>query len=574
MSITIAFMFKPGHALEEEALLLAASVRRHVQGDVALDAFCEESDMAWVDDTHRAWLDRLEVRLRPLNPEGLFRGRYPQGNKIALCNADFDTDRVIFLDSDMAFTAPTDLVALTGAPLVLTPSLGANWGRKGNWDAVYRLFGVDPAGVARWGGGQMPYYNAGLVSFSRASGFARAWLTAAQRIDAAEDVPAKRPWLDQIALPLVPHAGGPGVTLCDSALYNRRPVRGALDDTRLVHYTKYHFQGSGLAERADDILTDRLGTGWRAVERQRVATRCRQLAGTTGDRPPFAKVFGERNTGTNLISQILAENYRVEQPREPSDGPRATAFTREALGPEDGPLFAGDMTDAAFLHSGLGWKHATPPLEVIEASPLADQTLFVCVWKDPFFWLKSMHRRPYQPRQRYLSDLSFSDFIRAPFETTARDRVSLPEGAVALDVYQEKLRGYLRLKQRFGENVLLVPYEHMITHQEQFLTALSVHAARGVRLPVFPSGAAKRKDVVRENMTTRDYLRKYSPEQRLAGLSGPDVEFIEGRVDRAVFDALDAQAYYRSDLPPPPFLAGLRRRLERLVLGRRGASAR
>ena len=47
-----------------------------------------------------------------------------------------------------------------------------------------------------------PYYNAGVIAVRDGDSLAEAWLDTAQRIDSAARIGPKRPWLDQIALPV------------------------------------------------------------------------------------------------------------------------------------------------------------------------------------------------------------------------------------------------------------------------------------------------------------------------------------------------------------------------------------
>ena len=86
------------------------------------------------------------------------------------------------------------------------------------------------------------------------------------------------------------------------------------------------------------------------------------------------QVLGERGSGTNFVRKLISKNL-------------ALARTE-----------------------GLGWKHAAPHSVAIPRS-----TLVVCVFRDARAWSLSMHKRPWAGHPR-LQALSFSDFIRAPWE--------------------------------------------------------------------------------------------------------------------------------------------------------------
>lgn len=76
----------------------------------------------------------------------------------------------------------------------------------GGWSRPYKLFGLPLPGrdlkATATGEAIRPYYNAGFVSVTNGAKFSKVWLETAQRIDADPGTHNKRPWLDQIALPI------------------------------------------------------------------------------------------------------------------------------------------------------------------------------------------------------------------------------------------------------------------------------------------------------------------------------------------------------------------------------------
>ena len=74
------------------------------------------------------------------------------------------------------------------------------------------------------------------------------------------------------------------------------------------------------------------------------------------------KVFGERNSGTNFIIQLITQNIK------------------------DIEIFS------SFYAGGTGWKHGTPKLNLFNN---IDDTLFVFIIRDLKPWLKSMYITPY-----------------------------------------------------------------------------------------------------------------------------------------------------------------------------------
>lgn len=480
MTIAIAFMFKPGHQIEREAFVLAASIREFAVGEVNIHAFIEAADTPYVTDQHQAWFQRMGVRLRELNAKGAFRDRYPHGNKILLCMSEFSEDRVIFLDSDMMVLQPTDFAGITQAPVVATGPLAGNWGDAEKWAPAYQTMGVDPGSVQQWdtpkGGTQMPYFNAGMVSFDPKTNFARTWYDVARRIDDAPEVSDKRPWLDQIALPLTQHTGGPEITRPQNPFFNKRPSRDNLDRLILAHYTMYCFYGAGLDQKADTLLQKHLGISLSDLEQHNIANQARVQRKISGRKRPFAKVYGERHTGVATVEALISRKFRVAQPRTQADGPAARGFMRAALGSEaaqHGNIF--DMSDRIFRRTGMGWRHGAPPLDIIERSVYRDEATFVLLYRDPWTWLRAMYRKPFNPLLKGDKGTDFADFLRRPFPTSERDRVDLPDGATALEVYQAKLHSYLRLNAMLPGQCVFLPWSALDRRQYRVLAALAPH---------------------------------------------------------------------------------------------------
>ncbi|MCU0867114.1 MAG: hypothetical protein MUC36_25300 [Planctomycetes bacterium] len=91
-------------------------------------------------------------------------------------------------------------------------------------------------------------------------------------------------------------------------------------------------------------------------------------------RPSRLQIFGERCSGTNYVAQLLRRNLGLEP------------------------------TDA------FGWKHGW--LDRVEGP--AEHTLFVVVHRDPFDWVRSLHRMPWHAAPA-LQGLPFDRFLRAPW---------------------------------------------------------------------------------------------------------------------------------------------------------------
>ena len=119
-------------------------------------------------------------------------------------------------------------------------------GNLGCWAYLYnRYLGTClPSKIYLVGGTvSYPYFNAGLVSFDQDTGFGNSWLDLACQIDYDPKVKDKRPWLDQIVLPIAAYKSTyrdsyPGVFALEEK-YNYNPDQMKDDESAICVY-HYH----------------------------------------------------------------------------------------------------------------------------------------------------------------------------------------------------------------------------------------------------------------------------------------------------------------------------------------------
>lgn len=246
MRFVITFVCQRGE-LEAKAALLAASLRRHLDGAADLVARLPTPETAWGrpgPETLRV-LERLGVTTAAV-PNAIDE-TYPIGNKIGCLDIPAGVgrplpDRVVFLDSDILCMARFAPARHFAADFCVKPAdVGTFAGGSEEWSRLYRLFGLaetDRRIRATVSGEEMwPYFNAGVVGVRADAGLAAAWAECCRRIDAEAWVPSRRPHLDQIALPIAAAQRGLEATLLDETLNfpaHFRPVRPA--PPVLCHY--------------------------------------------------------------------------------------------------------------------------------------------------------------------------------------------------------------------------------------------------------------------------------------------------------------------------------------------------
>ncbi len=207
MKFCFVFVCQAGE-LEIKSLLLAASLRQYVQGDYELVAALPQPVARWgtLSTTTTALLQQLDIRTVPITNN--IDENYPIANKIACLGIATPAEKIIFLDSDILCLQPIILNNYFSADFNAKPADLATFGKNPQlWQKVYQLFQLPlPAWqtlstVSREL--MLPYFNAGVIAIKNNPKFANTWEECCRIIDADTSISHKRPWLDQIALPVV-----------------------------------------------------------------------------------------------------------------------------------------------------------------------------------------------------------------------------------------------------------------------------------------------------------------------------------------------------------------------------------
>lgn len=229
---SVIFVCEPGR-LEAQAGLLAASLRAVYPDLTLLVALPQRLSVI----TANAF-DALGVTQVPIcNP---LVEDYRIGNKIAALAAGDARGLRVFLDSDMLCLRAWDWTVLRSHSLAAKPADLATFGSDELWQQLYARFDL-PAPMERMISTvsqqlMHPYFNAGMLATTEAAALAALWSETCLAIDAMEDVNPRRPWLDQIGLPLAA-ARLKLATRSLSDLWNYPAhIKPLLGEPALVHY--------------------------------------------------------------------------------------------------------------------------------------------------------------------------------------------------------------------------------------------------------------------------------------------------------------------------------------------------
>ena len=232
----------------------------------------------------------------------------------------------------------------------------------------------------------------------------------------------------------------------------------------------------------------------------------------------FAKVFGERGSGTNFLHQLIAKNFDAKVIANISGPTPDERGLIEAI-PESRRrpgLIAERLADAHHLDQmprNAGWKHACLTDRTFEVYGRADKTLFLCIVRHPALWLTSFANNPYHGFNTKADDLD--EFLATPWVTRARDEVPdvfLKSPAL---LWKLKVQSYLEHAER-RENVMVVRHEDLLTDHGAVLDGLTTLLSPSTSEWALPEDYARRwVDKVRDFWS----IKKALPEEPFATIS-------------------------------------------------------
>lgn len=287
------------------ACYLAASIRNHMPKATKLVGYCPAHKMAELDPAAVETLRRMGCEVRPMQTEGQFSPDYPHGNKLLACLQERDTDFSGFMDSDVLMIRDNKLANI-GKKGHVSASVAASmyWAPQTIWEKIYGAFDMEVPQervmlMRDKRKPMIPYFSSGFVVFPEqhrskdGQSFPQVWMDTAQTIDAIKDLDNKRPYLDQMSLPIAINRAG--------LKWNELPeeqhfiLGGSLrgqpfpEDREIytVHYRKWDvLKENGLGEHGYNGLKQQVGTrrvSW--VFKQALPEGIEPVPGQDGPKP-------------------------------------------------------------------------------------------------------------------------------------------------------------------------------------------------------------------------------------------------------------------------------------------------
>ncbi|MCB5410160.1 hypothetical protein [Pseudogemmobacter faecipullorum] len=287
-SLSVYFIVEPP-SYELMACYLAASLRQQFGPELVLIGYCPAEKLGGISPDVREVLSRLNCELRGFATEGRFDPPYPHGNKLLASLEKRETEFSCFIDSDVLCIRPNQIGNITRPGHVsLSKAASMNWAPQSIWQDIYRICRMEMPEERfrpmkqRKGAPGLPYFSSGLFSFpehhrtSEGLSFPEVWMQVAREIDAAPEVPKKRPYLDQLSLPLAIRRAGLDWNILPDAQHfilggrlRGEPLPEG-EEIFTVHYRQWELlKEVGLARQAKDMLERHAGVRRIAQVRRR-----------------------------------------------------------------------------------------------------------------------------------------------------------------------------------------------------------------------------------------------------------------------------------------------------------------
>lgn len=242
------------------------------------------------------------------------------------------------------------------------------------------------------------------------------------------------------------------------------------------------------------------------------------------------KIYGERNTNTNYISELIKLNLYAEEIM--GVAPYYILKLQDKL---PGHEWLRDLYFKVAFSQNLGWKHTC----VKSANELYSHHLvkkhrpaFLTITKNPYSWLLSLYNRPYH--QYYLEKPCFEKFLVTPWKAVGRDNTEKILSS-AIELWNIKNRSYLQLLKL---NVLNITTEEIFENPEAIINRVCEKFLIEKKSNKFVDYEKSTKSSNQDSAYYRDY---YLNEKWRDKISDQSIDIINKALDKGLMDHFNYQ---------------------------------
>ena len=208
----------------------------------------------------------------------------------------------------------------------------------------------------------------------------------------------------------------------------------------------------------------------------------------------YVKIFGERNTNTNYLSQLIDLNFDLVQ-RKGTVPKAINSFNRILFNNSE---WYKNIYFSLTEHVNLGWKHKCIDPEAFSSSDKS--LLIVTLTKNPYAWLLSMYRNPYHMAVN--PNWSFSEFLRSEIVPLTRENLKDQKKINIIELWNIKNRSYLDIEHPYKLNLKSID---LITNTESILSLIKNHFSIKYISGKFEDFSRSTKDKSKDKLSEADY---------------------------------------------------------------------
>ena len=234
------------------------------------------------------------------------------------------------------------------------------------------------------------------------------------------------------------------------------------------------------------------------------------------------KIYGERNTGTNYLSNLLRENLDIELLEGTVPDGKFWALSE----------FNKNLYFYLMSNKNLGWKHALVDPAKIQRNKIARNVYFLTVSKNPYSFLLSLYKNPYH--YKGVKPNSLLEFLQTRWYVQGRENMEARFFRNPVELWNSKNHSYLQLQKKLPLQTVNLRYEDILENPEAEIDKIC--QLLKVR---------KRKDFKNYTLSTKDpkktfsfYQNFYLNEQWVNFLKEEEIEVINQNVDQELMDLL------------------------------------
>ncbi|MDH7448055.1 hypothetical protein [Aquimarina sp. 2201CG14-23] len=237
------------------------------------------------------------------------------------------------------------------------------------------------------------------------------------------------------------------------------------------------------------------------------------------------KIYGERNSGTNYLEQLIDQNLQVKilkyRPNKLS-----TSLLRTIKYD-----FVIDILSTMDKKNSLGWKHGCPRVKEInefKKHPL----VIVTITKNPYSFLLSLHKKPYHFRGK--KDPVFHNFIEQDWFLRNRDFCKGRYLESPIELWNVKNKSYIHLSEKTFQIVINITYEQLIKNPEAIIDLIAKKG--GIQVKKEEGFQNIVDSTKKSSLTFDDYKNYYLKKEWRKNLNNQAIGTINEKIDRSIIE--------------------------------------